>query len=78
MDDLFSLLFLVALVALLFWLAKWAITDALARGKSAWLVLIAVVIFFPWGLVAWLVFRPDRIGPNKRRPEFRLEDYRVR
>jgi hypothetical protein len=32
--------------------------------------------FFPWGLLAWLIFRPP-IDPTKRDRRFRLEDYRV-
>lgn len=37
---------------------SWAANDARRRGKSPVLVLIAVVFFFPFGLIAWLVFRP--------------------
>jgi hypothetical protein len=33
-----------------------------------------VVLSFPFGLVAWLIFRPETGTPNKRR--FNLEDYR--
>jgi hypothetical protein len=36
----------------------WAVRDARRRGKSPLLVLIAVVCFFPFGLIAWLLFRP--------------------
>jgi hypothetical protein len=36
----------------------WAVGDARRRGKSALLVLIAVVLFFPLGLVVWLLVRP--------------------
>jgi hypothetical protein len=54
----------VALSALVL-LIVWAGNDARARGKSALLVTIACVIFFPWGLIAWLLFRPPRTGtPN--------------
>jgi hypothetical protein len=45
------------------------------RGKSPWLVSIACVFFFPWGLVAWLLFRPGRIDRGK--DEFELKNYRV-
>jgi len=38
--------------------------DARRRGKSPLLVSIAVVVFFPWGLIAWLLFRPEPVvGP---------------
>jgi hypothetical protein len=39
----------------------WAVWDARRRRKPVLLVLIAVVFFFPLGLVAWLVFRPRRV-----------------
>jgi drug/metabolite transporter (DMT)-like permease len=38
----------------------WALSDARRRDKSAVLVVIAVVLFFPFGLVAWLLFRPAK------------------
>jgi hypothetical protein len=38
---------------------NWAVQDAWRRGKSSILVLIAVVLFFPFGLLAWLLFRPQ-------------------
>jgi uncharacterized membrane protein YhaH (DUF805 family) len=53
-----------------------AARDARRRGKSPWLVSIACVFFFPWGLIAWLVFRPDPIDRGKGEG-FRLEDYRA-
>ncbi|MCC6586022.1 MAG: hypothetical protein IT168_04815 [Bryobacterales bacterium] len=40
----------------------WAASDARRRGKSPILVLIAVVLFFPFGLIAWLLFRPRVAG----------------
>ncbi len=49
-------------------LALWAARDAHRRGKPALLVLIAVVLFFPWGLIGWLLFRPpvSRFEPDWR------------
>lgn len=58
-------------------LVPWAIQDAKLRGKSPLLIALAVVLFFPWGLLAWLIFRPEPIDPTKRNRGFRLEDYRV-
>ena len=52
-----------------------AASDAERRGKSPWLVSIACVLFFPWGLVAWLLFRPDPV--DKGRDEFELEDFHL-
>ncbi len=50
--------------------------DARRRGKSPVMVTLAVLVFFPVGLIAWILFRPDRLdgdGP----PPFRLEDHRL-
>jgi hypothetical protein len=58
-------------------LLQWSITDARRRGKSPVLVAVAVILFFPWGLVAWLLFRPQPIDPSSSKRSFRLEDYRV-
>lgn len=48
---LFGAIVLIAYIA-------WAVRDARRRGKSPLLVLIAVLCFFPFGLIAWLLFRP--------------------
>jgi hypothetical protein len=72
----FAVVFAVLIAAVLS-LCQWAIRDARQRGKSPWFVLIAVFLFFPWGLVAWLLFRPDLPGPRDPRPAFRLSDYRL-
>lgn len=64
--------FIVAL-----FLVPWSVADAKLRGKSPLLVSLAVVLFFPWGLLAWLVFRPETINPASAARHFRLEDYRV-
>lgn len=50
-------------LAFLFTVLEWITRDATRRGKSPFLVFIAVVFFFPWGLIAWLLFRPDPIDP---------------
>jgi hypothetical protein len=44
-------------------LILWAIKDAMSRRKSPLLVVIAVVFFFPVGLIAWLLFRPAVSDP---------------
>jgi hypothetical protein len=44
----------------------WAIGDAMNRGKSPLFVVIAVVFFFPFGLLAWLVLRPGIVLPPER------------
>ncbi|MGE9266611.1 MAG: hypothetical protein ACQKBY_00835 [Verrucomicrobiales bacterium] len=54
-----TLVLVFILVCLLVWAWKWATQDALKRGKSPFAVFLAVVFFFPWGLIAWLTFRPE-------------------
>jgi hypothetical protein len=66
---------LAIFIGLLAWGIKLAAGDAIRRGKSPWLVSIACVFFFPWGLVAWVLFRPDPIDKGKH--GFRLENYRA-
>jgi hypothetical protein len=67
MEDILSYLIPAAIVALLIlivWkVGSWAISDAQLRGKSPFLVFLAVIFFFPWGLIAWLIFRPEPPQP---------------
>lgn len=57
---LFAAVFVVALLALYVWSVVWAYGDAVARGKSGFLVaLIVALLSWPMGWVAWLVFRPN-------------------
>ena len=63
-------LLLIALLALV-GIVRFCVADAKLRGKSPLLVSLAALLFFPWGLIAWLVFRPE---PRKL---FRLEDHQV-
>lgn len=80
MDDALNILLMLAVAALL--LVVLGITiracaaDARRRGKSPALVCLAVILFFPWGLIAWLLFRPDPIdGGGQQR--FLLKDHRL-
>ena len=58
-------------------LVPWSVEDAKLRGKSPLFVSLAVLLFFPWGLFAWLVFRPEPLDRTRPKRPFRLEDYRV-
>jgi hypothetical protein len=50
--------------------------DAKRRGKSPVLVTLLVILLFPFGLVAWILFRPEPPdGGGGRR--FRLTDHRL-
>ena len=69
MEVIASFIIIIVVVTLLILLIGWAIDDANARGRSALCVTIAVVLFFPWGWIAWLLFRPDRkIRPRQVYP----------
>jgi hypothetical protein len=61
-------------LAFLTLLMLWTANDAKERGKSPVLVCLLVLLSFPLGLVAWLLFRPETGTPKRRR--FNLEDYR--
>jgi hypothetical protein len=85
MSDTLSALFgplafailLAGFFALLAATIRICIHDARRRSKSPLLVCIACILFFPWGTLAWLVFRPDpKDGPGAY-SQFRLEDHRL-
>jgi len=49
-------------------------SDARRRGKSPLLVAALVILFFPLGLIVWLLVRP----PIAERPKpFKLDDHRL-
>jgi hypothetical protein len=52
-----SIAFLILLTVTVFWTA----TDAEKRGKSPLLVCLFVILTFPVGLSAWVMFRPKKI-----------------
>ncbi len=58
MDYLANISFLFFGLLILIAYSWWAVRDANRRRKSPLLVLAAVVLFFPFGLIAWLLFRP--------------------
>jgi hypothetical protein len=72
MQDVLQVFAIFALLIGLFLVTLWAINDARRRGKSPILVWITVVLFFPYGLLAWLLFRPapvvTRLSFSPRRP----------
>ena len=60
----------IAFAVVLFWLFLWSIVwsyeDAESRGKSGCLVaLFVAIVSWPLGLIAWLVFRPERKPRDK-------------
>lgn len=62
----------LAFFALLIVIAVWTAEDAEKRGKSPLLVCVFVIVTFPCGLLAWLIFRPSEVPAEPSR----LQDYR--
>jgi uncharacterized protein (DUF983 family) len=71
----FAILIVTLLIVALAMTMKFCVDDAQRRGKSPVWVTIAAVFFFPWGLIAWLLFRPDLLDGGGK-PEFRLDNHR--
>ena len=63
----------VVFLILLFLTLKACIADARRRGKSPLLVILAVFLCFPLGLILWLLFRPEPVDGAR---QFRLSDHR--
>jgi hypothetical protein len=74
---LIALLVFAGVAVLLGYAVRVCAQDAMRRGKSPWLVTIAAIFFFPWGLIAWLLFRPEPLDGSSGPKGFRLEDHRV-
>ncbi len=58
MRDLLGFIAILVGLAVMCAYLLWALRDASRRNKNPLVVLIAVTLFFPAGLVAWLLFRP--------------------
>ena len=72
-----SFFFLFLACCFLAYFVRVCAADARRRGKSPLFVVIACVLFFPWGTVAWLLFRPDPLDSDGPRPPFHLENHRL-
>jgi hypothetical protein len=72
-DPVLVLCILAAVIATIRMCAK----DAIRRGKSPWLVTLLVIVFFPVGLLVWLVFRPKIVKPAGSQVKFKLDNSRV-
>ncbi|HWB99938.1 MAG TPA: hypothetical protein VG672_24690 [Bryobacteraceae bacterium] len=53
------LLIMLHLLAVFALFLCWAAFDARRRGKSAVLLCLALIFFFPASWLAWLLFRPE-------------------
>jgi hypothetical protein len=72
-DPVLVLCILAAVIATIRMCAK----DAMRRGKSPWLVTLLVIVFFPVGLLVWLVFRPKIVEPAGSQGKFKLDNFRM-
>jgi hypothetical protein len=69
-----TLIICALLLATLIYSIWMCASDARRRGKSPLLVAALVILFFPLGLIVWLLVRP----PISERPKpFRLDDHRL-
>lgn len=77
-EDLVTYLFLglaILVPPILLWMAiKWAIDDAKERQGSPVLAVILVLLFFPLGLLLWLMIRPNIPSALEMRVQ-RRKDY---
>ena len=76
LDDGFSLFIVACILVALFITIRMCAKDAIRRGKSPWLVTLMIIVFFPFGLLVWLVFRPKIVSPE-RQEKFKLDNFRV-
>ena len=60
----------LSLVAIL----VWGYLDGKHRGKNPYLV-VCLLVFFPLGLIIWLLFRPEMEEKTSEKP-FDITDYR--
>lgn len=66
-DSILPAILLILFLLPVIWLHVWVYQDAENRGKSGCLVLLLVLLVsFPIGIIAWLVFRPDHPQPPYR------------
>ncbi len=64
-------------LGLVLFIGRACAADAIRRGKSPLLVTVAVVFFFPFGLIAWLIFRPKPTDGGSIPRGFNLNDHRL-
>jgi hypothetical protein len=69
------LLIAAVFIGMLLFTLRFCVIDARRRGKSPLLVCLLVMISFPLGLIAWLLFRPE--PTEGAGGSFRLEDHRL-
>jgi uncharacterized RDD family membrane protein YckC len=75
--NLEDIVLLLCILAVLIVTVRMCAKDAIRRGKSPWLVTLMIIVFFPFGLLVWLAFRPKVVKPAGRPEKFKLDDFRV-
>jgi uncharacterized membrane protein YhaH (DUF805 family) len=63
----FDYVLLLCILAALVASVAMCAADAKRRGKSPWLVSLMVIVFFPVGLLMWLIFRPKQPTQNHQK-----------
>ena len=80
MHDILYTLAYFSIVCAILWILAFFIAlcanDARRRGASPVLVVLACILFFPVGVILWLLLRPDPLDKSGPR-RFRLEDHRL-
>lgn len=76
-QDLIFAAEIVLYLAAAVWSTRLAAIDARHRGRSPVLVCILVIVLFPLGAIAWLVFRPAPVETNNKSVDFNLDDRRI-
>ncbi len=79
MTPVSNLIYFVVTALLLFTITfaiRACVIDAKRRGKSPLLVTL-LMVFFPLGLIIWLLFRPTPLSGEVEPRKFRLQDFRV-
>jgi uncharacterized membrane protein YhaH (DUF805 family) len=77
MSSIIDLVLILCILAAFIATVRICAKDAIRRGKSPWLISLMVIMFFPFGLLVWLMFRPKIVKPAASQEKFKLDDFRV-
>ena len=73
----FVILLVICILGAFIAVVRMCAKDAIRRGKSPWLLTLLVIGFFPAGLLARLLFRPNIVTRRGRRGKFKLNDFHL-
>jgi hypothetical protein len=77
MSSIIDLVLILCILAAFIATVRICAKDAIRRGKSPWLISLMVIMFFPFGLLVWLMFRPKIVKPAASQEKFKLDDFRM-